>query len=260
MVVRIVNVLFNMVVNFQGVIEVCLLCGKNGWIVFDGGLDGKVMVGGVLFVNVLNGLGYGGMVEVWGQVVEVVLGIQVNMFVSNGFNGIWKIVVDKIDVCLLVVLDGVIVYVDILLWNLVSINIELVLIKGDLDFDGLVNWVLGNWLGLGFVVDLMLNGRLNVSGVKVGLELKVEGVIDINDKIVFGGVGSVLVMDVGEGYWVNGMVLVFLVGVNVIYVFGGYYYMVVQNLVQLQVINKNLDGLYVFGGNILGGSYYCMVL
>ena len=34
----------------------------------------------------------------------------------------------------------------------------------------------------------------------------------------------------------------------------------VQNLAQLQAINKNLDGLYVLGGNILGGSYYCTAL
>lgn len=66
-------------------------------------------------------------------------------------------------------------------------------------------------------------------------------------------------MDAGEGHRVNGTASV-SAGANATYVSGGYYYTVVQNLAQLQAINKNLDGLYVLGGNILGGSYYCTAL
>lgn len=185
------------------------------------------------------------------------LGTQVNTLASNGLNGTWKIAADKIDVRPSAVSDGVTVHADTLSRNLASTNIELVSTKGDLDLDGSVSWASGNRLGLGSAADLTLNGRLNASGAKAGLELKAEGAIDINDKIVLGGAGSALAMDAGEGHRVNGTASVSLAGANATYVSGGYYYTVVQNLAQLQAINKNLDGLYVLGGNILGGSYYC---
>lgn len=226
----------------------------------DGGPDGKVMVGGALSANALNGPGHGGTVEVRGQAVEVALGTQVNTLASNGLNGTWKIAADKIDVRPSAVSDGVTVHADTLSRNLASTNIELVSTKGDLDLDGSVSWASGNRLGLGSAADLTLNGRLNASGAKAGLELKAEGAIDINDKIVLGGAGSALAMDAGEGHRVNGTASVSLAGANATYVSGGYYYTVVQNLAQLQAINKNLDGLYVLGGNILGGSYYCTAL
>lgn len=188
------------------------------------------------------------------------LGTQVNTLASNGLNGTWKIAADKIDVRPSAVSDGVTVHADTLSRNLASTNIELVSTKGDLDLDGSVSWASGNRLGLGSAADLTLNGRLNASGAKAGLELKAEGAIDINDKIVLGGAGSALAMDAGEGHRVNGTASVSLAGANATYVSGGYYYTVVQNLAQLQAINKNLDGLYVLGGNILGGSYYCTAL
>lgn len=188
------------------------------------------------------------------------LGTQVNTLASNGLNGTWKIAADKIDVRPSAVSDGVTVHADTLSRNLASTNIELVSTKGDLDLDGSVSWASGNRLGLGSAADLTLNGRLNSSGAKAGLELKAEGAIDINDKIVLGGAGSALAMDAGEGHRVNGTASVSLAGANATYVSGGYYYTVVQNLAQLQAINKNLDGLYVLGGNILGGSYYCTAL
>ncbi len=260
MAARTANALLNTVVNSQGAIEARSLRGKNGRIVLDGGPDGKVMVGGALSANALNGPGHGGTVEVRGQAVEVALGTQVNTLASNGLNGTWKITADKIDVRPSAVSDGVTVHADTLSRNLASTNIELVSTKGDLDLDGSVSWASGNRLGLGSAADLTLNGRLNASGAKAGLELKAEGAIDINDKIVLGGAGSALAMDAGEGHRVNGTASVSLAGANATYVSGGYYYTVVQNLAQLQAINKNLDGLYVLGGNILGGSYYCTAL
>lgn len=260
MAARTANALLYTVVNTQGAIEARSLRGKNGRIVLDGGPDGKVMVGGALSANALNGPGHGGTVEVRGQAVEVALGTQVNTLASNGLNGTWKIAADKIDVRPSAVSDGVTVHADTLSRNLASTNIELVSTKGDLDLDGSVSWASGNRLGLGSAADLTLNGRLNASGAKAGLELKAEGAIDINDKIVLGGAGSALAMDAGEGHRVNGTASVSLAGANATYVSGGYYYTVVQNLAQLQAINKNLDGLYVLGGNILGGSYYCTAL
>ncbi len=260
MAARTANALLNTVVNSQGAIEARSLRGKNGRIVLDGGPDGKVMVGGALSANALNGPGHGGTVEVRGQAVEVALGTQVNTLASNGLNGTWKIAADKIDVRPSAVSDGVTVHADTLSRNLASTNIELISTKGDLDLDGAVSWASGNRLGLGSAADLTLNGRLNASGAKAGLELKAEGAIDINDKIVLGGAGSALAMDAGEGHRVNGTASVSLAGANATYVSGGYYYTVVQNLAQLQAINKNLDGLYVLGGNILGGSYYCTAL
>ncbi|MCR1762788.1 filamentous hemagglutinin N-terminal domain-containing protein, partial [Pseudomonas aeruginosa] len=260
MAARTANALLNTVVNSQGAIEARSLRGKNGRIVLDGGPDGKVMVGGALSANALKGPGHGGTVEVRGQAVEVALGTQVNTLASNGLNGTWKIAADKIDVRPSAVSDGVTVHADTLSRNLASTNIELVSTKGDLDLDGSVSWASGNRLGLGSAADLTLNGRLNASGAKAGLELKAEGAIDINDKIVLGGAGSALAMDAGEGHRVNGTASVSLAGANATYVSGGYYYTVVQNLAQLQAINKNLDGLYVLGGNILGGSYYCTAL
>lgn len=132
------------------------------------------------------------------------LGTQVNTLASNGLNGTWKIAADKIDVRPSAVSDGVTVHADTLSRNLASTNIELVSTKGDLDLDGSVSWASGNRLGLGSAADLTLNGRLNASGAKAGLELKAEGAIDINDKIVLGGAGSALAMDAGEGHRVNG--------------------------------------------------------
>ena len=125
-----------------------------------------------------------------GQAVEVALGTQVNTLASNGLNGTWKIAADKIDVRPSAVSDGVTVHADTLSRNLASTNIELVSTKGDLDLDGSVSWASGNRLGLGSAADLTLNGRLNASGAKAGLELKAEGAIDINDKIVLGGLAA----------------------------------------------------------------------
>lgn len=118
------------------------------------------------------------------------LGTQVNTLASNGLNGTWKIAADKIDVRPSAVSDGVTVHADTLSRNLASTNIELVSTKGDLDLDGSVSWASGNRLGLGSAADLTLNGRLNASGAKAGLELKAEGAIDINDKIVLGGLAA----------------------------------------------------------------------
>ena len=77
MAARTANALLNTVVNSQGAIEARSLRGRNGRIVLDGGPDGKVMVGGALSANALNGPGHGGTVEVRGQAVEVALGTQV---------------------------------------------------------------------------------------------------------------------------------------------------------------------------------------
>ncbi|WP_134626880.1 two-partner secretion domain-containing protein, partial [Pseudomonas aeruginosa] len=149
MAARTANALLNTVVNSQGAIEARSLRGRNGRIVLDGGPDGKVMVGGALSANALNGPGHGGTVEVRGQAVEVALGTQVNTLASNGLNGTWKIAADKIDVRPSAVSDGVTVHADTLSRNLASTNIELVSTKGDLDLDGSVSWASGNRLGLG---------------------------------------------------------------------------------------------------------------
>ncbi len=66
MAARTANALLNTVVNTQGAIEARSLRGSNGRIVLDGGPDGKVMVGGALSANALNGPGHGGTVEVRG--------------------------------------------------------------------------------------------------------------------------------------------------------------------------------------------------
>lgn len=66
MAARTANALLNTVVNTQGAIEARSLRG-NGRIVLDGGPDGKVMVGGALSANALNGPGHGGTVEVRGR-------------------------------------------------------------------------------------------------------------------------------------------------------------------------------------------------
>lgn len=265
------------VVNNLGVIEAKTLNGTRGKIVLDGGSRGVVEVGNRLNASALSSYGDGGSIEVQGRTVKVGLTAQVDTRALNGNTGTFKVSSDDVNVQSQATIANATIYGDTLRSNLATTNVELAATKGNVIVNAAIDWNSGTSLtlnaqnGNGGVTQL--NGAVSVQGGKGALNLLADERIELNNRLLLSGVHTSLKLDTttsapGSGgitgkpslanfvmTGAQGQSIVTLSGAGVSYASNGISHRVIQSVSELQAINQNLNGYYVLGADLRGGTF-----
>jgi len=244
------------VVNNQGVIEAKTLQGQKGRIELIGGTDiGDVVVAGKLDASALGSAGDGGSVLVTGRDVKVSLGTEVDTRAENGSTGSWDIRSRSIKVGAYGVDSDATVYAETLSKNLNTTSIDMrSTLFGDIVLEAPIVWSSGNALTLLADNNLVANGSLTAVGQGAKLTLSAFNDLTVNNKISMTGGGAELVMDSKGGYVLGDSAAVTLSGAAPSFRSNGQPFTVIQNVAQLQAIDRRLSGDYVLGNNLIGGS------
>ncbi|MGB3432128.1 filamentous hemagglutinin N-terminal domain-containing protein [Achromobacter sp.] len=240
------------VVNSQGVIEAQALQGQAGKITLDGGDAGVVLAAGKLNVSAPTAQGDGGTVEMRGRLVKVRLGTEVDARSENGATGAWRIASDDITVGGSAAVADATVHADTVSRNLHATNIALESTIGDIALDGPIAWSSGHALSLAAAGDLVANGSLSASGQNGGIAMSAGRQVVLNGNTVISGGNGGLSLQASQDYVLGDGAAVTLSGAGASFRSNGQRYTVIQNVAQLQDINRNLHGLYVLGDSLSG--------
>ncbi|QKH36230.1 filamentous hemagglutinin N-terminal domain-containing protein [Achromobacter pestifer] len=240
------------VVNSQGIIEARTLQGQGGKITLDGGNDGLVVAAGKMNASALSSHGNGGTVEMRGQQVKVRLGTEIDARASNGDAGTWRIASGDIGVGASAAEASASIHADTIARNLAASNIVLESTVGDVALNGPIAWSSGNALSLVSAGGILANGSLTASGQNGGISMSAAGQIALNGKTAISGVNGSLSLQAPQDHVLGDGAAVTLSGAGASFRANGQRYAVIQNLAQLQEINRNLGGLYVLGNNLSG--------
>lgn len=240
------------VVNSQGIIEAKTLQGQGGKITLDGGGAGVVEAAGKLNASALASPGNGGEVEMRGQQVAVRLGTEVDTRALNGDSGTWRIASAGVTVGENATAANVTVHADTVASNLAATNIVLEGAAGDVAFNGPIAWHSGNTLGLVAAGDITVNADLAATGQNVAIAMSAGGEIALNGKTAITGINGALSLQAPGGHILGEGAVITLSGAGASFSAHGQRYAVIQNLAQLQDIDRNLSGLYVLGNNLSG--------
>lgn len=240
------------VVNSQGIIEAKTLQGQGGRITLDGGDAGLVVAAGKMSASALASHGNGGEVEIRGQQVTVRLGAEVDARALNGDSGTWRIASADVAVGANASAANATVHADTIASNLAATNIVLEGTAGDVALNGPVAWRSGNALGLIAAGDVAVTGDLTATGQNAAIAMSAGGEIALNGKTAISGINGALSLQAPGGHVLGEGASITLSGAGASFHAHGQRYAVIQNLAQLQDIDRNLSGLYVLGNNLSG--------
>jgi len=242
------------VVNNQGIIEAKSLLGQDGRIMLDGGSVGGVVVAGKLDASGSTSGGGVTSVTTQGQQVNVSLGTEVDTRDANGGAGTWWIRSSNIKVGANGVDADATVYAETLSQNLNTTNIDMRSSQGDVVVDAPIAWSSSRDLVLLADRNLVVNGSLTASGQDASLTLQAAKEIMVNNNIAMTGGGAVLNLDSRGGLALGDSGVITLSGANPTYRVNGQLSTVIQNVRQLQEIDRRPFGQYVLGNDLTGGS------
>jgi len=251
------------VINLSGSINADSAVGNGGTIELLGGEGGTVVAGGSLSARATGATGNGGSIETSGQTVNA-NGLTVNTTAANGTVGTWKIDPASFTIAA----SGGDITGAQLSANLANSNVSILSSSGaagttgDVTVGDTISWSSGNTLSLSAYRNINFNTSLSATGANAGLVLQADNTGTGTGTVIFAsGVQANLT---GAGSFANvyynaptfATPVNFASTTNASNVTTGITagtliaYELVNNLTELQNINKNLTDNYALGTNI----------
>lgn len=245
------NATLKTVINSEGIIEANTLSGKAGRIVLDGGAQGMVRVAGTMSAAALGGQGDGGTVTTQGHDVRIKQSTQTDTRANKGKNGIWNIGSATVNVNTVgAPLESLTIHNNTLTQNLTTTAIALAATGGELTIHAPIVWSSSNGLSLSASENANINGSVRGSGANVHLSVSAGAGAFINGSLGITGAKSRMTINALNGYEIADGATVMLSGAGTTFSANGREHTVIQNVSQLQAINKRLDGHYVLGNSM----------
>ncbi|CUJ69155.1 filamentous hemagglutinin N-terminal domain-containing protein [Achromobacter kerstersii] len=245
------NATLRTVINSEGIIEANTLSGKAGRIVLDGGTQGLVRVAGTMSAAALGGQGDGGAVTTRGSEVRVQQTTQTDTRANKGKSGIWNIDSNIVKVNTVGAnAEGLTIHSNTLSQNLATTAVALTAVDGDLSINGPVSWASSSALSLHTSQNANFNSSVRGSGANVHLSVHAGAGALINGSLGVTGAKSRMTINALNGYEIADGATVMLSGAGTTFSANGREHTVIQNVSQLQAINKRLDGHYVLGNSM----------
>ena len=245
------NATLSTVINSEGIIEANTLSGKAGRIVLDGGAQGLVRVAGTMSAAALGGQGDGGAVTTRGHEVRVQQSTQTDTRANKGKGGIWNIDSNTVNVNTVgTAAEGLTIHSNTLSQNLTTTAIALTAVDGDLSINGPVAWGSSNSLSLKANQNVNINSSVRGSGANVQVSVHAGAGAFINGSLGVTGGKSRMTINALNGHEIADGATVMLSGAGTTFSANGREHTVIQNVSQLQAINKRLNGHYVLGNSM----------
>ncbi|WP_447578358.1 two-partner secretion domain-containing protein [Achromobacter kerstersii] len=245
------NATLRTVINSEGIIEANTLSGKAGRIVLDGGTQGLVRVAGTMNAAALGGQGDGGTVTTRGRDVRVQQSTQTDTRANKGKSGIWNIESNTVNVHSVgTPTASLTIHNNTLNQNLATTAVALTAANGDLSINAPVAWSSSNGLSLSASQNANINNSVRGSGANVHLSVNAGAGAFINGSLGLTGANSRMTLNSLNGHEIADGATVMLSGAGARFTANGREHTVIQNVSQLQAINKRLDGHYVLGNSM----------